>query len=1110
MRGNGFATHNSWISSDDGILTIDRNYNGKIDDINELFGNDTQTGFEALALEDANSDGIIDGNDAVFSGLKVWQDSNGDGISQTDELKSLDYYGITSIGLTNTAVNDTSNNDGKITHTGVFHYSNGATGTVANVALLTDSVQSRYVGEVTIAPDVAAIPNIKGYGLMPDLQIAMSLDENLKTMVMDGLAQLTVQNVNEVFGQILYKWAGVENITLQEIDPNAALAVDPETGKVFFQHADCAFTLQQLGVIKQYSGLDVLTLNDGQWRVEQGVIETTGDYYQIAWESIYNNLLAKFAVANGLVETLLPDAVYDPATDMLAAGFNIQENGNQYFHDVIGNIIQNPQNTEIINQSLLSAMVLFEIDPSSKLQFAVEMDKSLTVSTIADLNRIMETDFYRLLNLDSNDRLDGSVNDDVMNAGHGHNLVFGNAGNDLIYGGSGDDIIAGGTGSDALFGGRGNDAYIYNLGDGEDVIYDAFHDYEDNRNATVNSGYDEIAFGEGISTDNILLSAQGNDLVISFLDSTGDALTIRNFANTANQIETFAFSNGTIWDVRTILSNTMVVEGDASTAWVADYLAGSYSSNLVASDGNDILVGTVDADELSGGNGNDIMWGHEGDDTFIGDDGDDVLIGGIGNDMLDGCLGDDVIVGEAGNDNLWGRTGNDILYGGDGDDTLYGQNDNDVLDGGSGADLIYSGLGADYANGGAGNDEIWGEAGDDTLLGGAGEDIINGVADNDLMAGGDGFDQMYGGTGNDTLYGQADNDVLCGDAGDDALIGGTGDDGLYGGDGQDNLNGEDGNDILQGDGGNDLLAGGLGSDVLSGGDGHDTLLGEAGDDTLWGHAGDDNLSGGQGSDILCGFEDNDTLAGGEGQDALYGGAGNDTLNGEADNDILCGDAGDDLLLGGAGEDGLYGGDGQDLLNGEDGNDVLQGDNGNDILTGGLGNDVLSGNEGMDTLLGEDGDDTLWGHAGDDALFGGSGNDILCGFEDADVLNGNAGYDELYGGAGNDTLYGGDDDDILLGGQGADTMTGEAGADLFAFSQATDSTAEAMDIILDFEQGLDRLDMRALGLTENDFGTALVYDIINGNTIVRDIPSGLAFQLNGEHQLASTDMLFAQA
>lgn len=50
-------------------------------------------------MQDTNKDGKIDTLDENFSKLKIWQDLNEDGISQSGELKTLSQHGIKSISL---------------------------------------------------------------------------------------------------------------------------------------------------------------------------------------------------------------------------------------------------------------------------------------------------------------------------------------------------------------------------------------------------------------------------------------------------------------------------------------------------------------------------------------------------------------------------------------------------------------------------------------------------------------------------------------------------------------------------------------------------------------------------------------------------------------------------------------------------------------------------------------------------------------------------------------------------------------------------------------------------------------------------------------------------
>jgi len=115
--GDGTRTGSGWVKADVGILVLDLDGNGQIDSGRELFGDQTlvqsgpnagqraANGFAALAQYDANADGRIDSADALYSQLQVWQDLNQDGISQSNELKTLGQLGIASIQVSGTARN---------------------------------------------------------------------------------------------------------------------------------------------------------------------------------------------------------------------------------------------------------------------------------------------------------------------------------------------------------------------------------------------------------------------------------------------------------------------------------------------------------------------------------------------------------------------------------------------------------------------------------------------------------------------------------------------------------------------------------------------------------------------------------------------------------------------------------------------------------------------------------------------------------------------------------------------------------------------------------------------------------------------------------------------
>ncbi|MBV5309939.1 Ig-like domain-containing protein [Chromatium okenii] len=111
LAGDGSAAKVGWVAPSDGLLVLDVNGDGVINDGTELFGSGTRLadgstaadGFIALAALNSNnkdaSEGVIDAQDAAFAQLQVWQDANQDGVTDAGELLSLAELNIASLSL---------------------------------------------------------------------------------------------------------------------------------------------------------------------------------------------------------------------------------------------------------------------------------------------------------------------------------------------------------------------------------------------------------------------------------------------------------------------------------------------------------------------------------------------------------------------------------------------------------------------------------------------------------------------------------------------------------------------------------------------------------------------------------------------------------------------------------------------------------------------------------------------------------------------------------------------------------------------------------------------------------------------------------------------------
>ena len=144
LAAEGVSAQVPWPTSDtDGWLVLDRNKDGTINDGRELFGTSSvlitgrkaANGFVALQELDSDGDGAFTAADPMFSEVAVWIDRNRDGISQPDELLSLQTVGLLSISLDYRRSEKRDRNGNRMIYRALARFENGSTRFVYDVFL---------------------------------------------------------------------------------------------------------------------------------------------------------------------------------------------------------------------------------------------------------------------------------------------------------------------------------------------------------------------------------------------------------------------------------------------------------------------------------------------------------------------------------------------------------------------------------------------------------------------------------------------------------------------------------------------------------------------------------------------------------------------------------------------------------------------------------------------------------------------------------------------------------------------------------------------------------------------------------------------------------------
>ncbi len=906
-NGDGIRTASGWVLPDDGFLVLDRNGNGTIDDGTELFGDSTplfdsegmligraRDGFDALAQEDTNGDGVVDRADANWSALRVWRDLNQDGASQADELFTLEELGILGLNVEKKFNRTPLANGNLIADLGTYVRADGSSGTLGEVTaqmgdidLIEDTFRSRFAERLPLTDVALDLPDMSGSGAVRSLREAVTLSPALAAVLADYAGAETRAAQMDLLDALIIEWGRTSGLAVSGDGAYGGAETVIRVAGVAMGSAAHDAWVDKLQTLERFNGRTFAVAPAGATAVTVDLFAERRHLLDQAWQTlrgaVYDGLLLQTRLQPYLAQLALV-----PGESGIRFDFDGMHAAFASRHAVApAEAVRDLMDFQrLIGPSLVGLgwegygmlrnwVVQADADPQTRATVA---------AALAEFG-------YPGLTFAGNG---SNANDIVVGADQGA-LLQGRGGNDLVLGGGGDDELHGGAGDDLLYGGAGSDVYRFHLGDGNDLVAETHGDI----------GEDELHFGPGMTPSDLALRVDGDRLVFAHANGR-DSITILNWFNPENsdryRLDAVVFDDG----------RRFALDGIRFGTDEAETMTGEAASNiLLGGGGDDTLVGGAGNDWLDGGQGADYMVGGDGDDTYLVDDPNDVVVeeAGGGVDTVESriswTLGDHVenlrLVGTAalrgvGNelDNLIvGNAGDNILRGMAGDDTLIGGDGHDTLDGGGGRDLMMGGRGNDVYHVDDPGDRIveYANEGIDTVFSTISFELpdhvehLRLVGAGALTGTGNALDNpIVGNHASNRLYGGAGNDILDGGAAADFMYGGTGDDTYH----VDNP----GDKVFEFEGeGIDTVVATVSFRLPD----HVENLTLRGSDNLTGHGNElDNL--------LIGNDGDNRLYGGDGHDILFGGAGNDRLYGGAGDDVLDGGSGDDLLEGGAGND----------------------------------------------------------------------------------------------------------------------------------------------------------------------------------------------------------------
>ncbi|MCA9215861.1 MAG: hypothetical protein KDB27_22500, partial [Planctomycetales bacterium] len=627
--GDGFARPTGWVRPDDALLVHDKNSNGIVDGIDELFGDHETSGFSALTQLDDNGDQTISANDAAFESLYLWFDRDGDAAFDDGELQSLAEAGIESLGLNATELSNETVAGNRITATSHVTLTNGDIRDLADVAFATNPRQTMWLGDSTISETAALLPEVKGLGTLTDLRIAMTqsagLQEIVETALADGsLATSDLQALRTAITPITISWR--DAVTVSEGTPGTidrtdvpvlfnttlsggsevldfAIPQSDENGNYWVRASgrpvkdvdgnDVDFpSLAQLlaqsedeGAWSLFRGSDIqfaerrlgLELPVGNAANQTGgaAIDAVQTTLEFMWQEL-DEVAVRLAV-QGSLSTFFPFISYDVIHDSFYA--TIERQLAPTFEAIFAAAPGSPEGDSAYIASWKTFLDVFLQDFDRGEDYLIVSYSYLFQNLVAAYENVgLSTGITEAASA-----LD--IPSELVHTGSGS--IVGTDDADIFYMHADHQVAMGGAGPDS---------YVFGRRFGENVIQDV-------EPAPFDSSYDLIRFAF-LTSDQATFTRNGDDLWINANDNTDSIHVIGQFSG-----QRPGLFGGTVDDDLGV-NEIIFANGEV---WGELEIAQAVSRNT---GGDDVIEGTRVIDFLDGGPGNDILRGHDSGDVY--------------------------------------------------------------------------------------------------------------------------------------------------------------------------------------------------------------------------------------------------------------------------------------------------------------------------------------------------------------------------------------------------------------------------------------------------------------------------------------------------------------